>query len=74
MASRILTLFICFILSYHLQAQTENRKLLAHYPLQGDLLDIPAQQNPLTITEIEVRDTGLYLVADRKAITIKGQK
>ncbi len=60
MASRILTLFICFILSYHIQAQTENRKLLAHYPLQGDLLDITAQQNPLTITEIEVRDTGLY--------------
>lgn len=60
MASRICSLFICFVLTFHIQAQTENRKLLAHYPLQGDLLDLTDQQNPLTITEIEVRDTGLY--------------
>lgn len=60
MASRILTICICIVFTLHLQAQTENRNLLAHYPLQGDLLDLTAQQDPLTITEIEVRDTGLY--------------
>ena len=60
MVSRILTICICLVLTLHLEAQTENRKLLAHYPLQGDLLDLTDQQNPLTISEIEVRDTGLY--------------
>ena len=40
--------------------QPENRKLLAHYPLMGDLIDATGQNDDLTVSEIDIRDSALY--------------
>ncbi len=43
-----------------LTAQIENRELIAHYPLMGDLVDATGLNDDLTIFNIEIRDSAVY--------------
>ena len=60
MRSYVILTIILFVLNHQSTAQSEDRALLAHYPLMGDLTDLTGNHDTLSIENITVLDSAVY--------------